>query len=334
MAISPALTTAYVAVAIALMATVLAVIDIGLIFKYKDDIPHRILQQEGTFIWTATDSNAYRPGSACPYGRINNVIVSAIGTGYMVGDLIVGQNPGVFMQSFVYQVTEVDENGGVVAYDILTSGCLQQNNNVTVTTMSVGGSGFEVVVDSTGAGSDPSADDGVLYLYPLPSTNLLAPLQVSRYRLYTMAMDGVEQYILEMDPPGVPIQLQSSSPKTGVVFFAYGFNNSIPAVNTLGDWEYNMPLTPRNWAAFNMTDDAGCAAAGTLCFESAYWPGYTAEQRALNFAQSNIVVGPNVFNTGSIQFSYGSVDGSFDFIANHATFTLNRPIKFFLHPSA
>lgn len=236
--VAPARLALGVAVGAIILTLICFTIDTVLVIYYRDQpgsVTQKTLQQEGTFIWSVADNTGYQPGSQCLRGRINNVALVSAGEGYEVGDLIVGQSPGVWLQSFVYQVTEVDNAGAVVQYDVLTPGCVEQNVNVTVTTLSLHGSGFVVDVESTGAGSDPADDNGIMYRYPLPPNNLLAPLQISTYRLYTLLLDGVELYSLELDPPAVPMRLQGPGPNTAIVFYGYGFNDTIFALAPLGD---------------------------------------------------------------------------------------------------
>jgi hypothetical protein len=334
MAIAPALLVAYVAIGVAVLFGALNLgLVLGLNSKQSDDLTTTVsketLVQSGTFLWSMSHGSQI-PGASCPYGKINNVIVTNQGTGYEVGDLIVGSDPGIYMKSFIYNVSEVDEStGAVLAYESLTDGCLVQNNNITVTTMSVHGTGFEVIVDATGPTSNPNANNGSFYSFPLPPRTLVAPIQEGTYRLYTIEVRGVEMYLFEIDPPSIPIVFNASGTHTALNFYLFNFNETVGPFFPLGDWSYNVPLTPRMFNAFNLTHDGECSD----CILSAYGSGL-AEKNAINYGLNIVVISPAFqYPTQFLLWSYGSMSNTFNYSAHNPQFTLNKSIRWFLQPT-
>lgn len=324
---------ALVIVATALIAGLAPTIMSGVALQ-RQDSEAPALYQQGTFIWAMADRNGYIPGSTCWFpGRINNVFVNSAGTGYRVGDLIVAQHPGgPQFFSFVYQVSEVDPlDGAVVSYDVLTDGCIESTANVTLTTMSTHGTGFEVVVNSDGGpGSDPNANDGELYLYPLPPGQLLAPLQVSQYRVYTISrQDGTQELALEIDPPAVPIRMSSGGgTQTQFAVYLYGFNNSVVEMNTLADWWFTSIIPPKMLSQFDLRIDTACPT----CFVSGTNGGNARSRNALTYGGVDYTIGARQFMHNFVLWNYGSPFDAYDFRANNATFTLKRPVRWLLQP--
>jgi hypothetical protein len=300
---------------------------------HRQDSEDPALYQQGTFIWAMADRNGYIPGSTCWFtGRINNVFINSAGAGYRIGDLIVAQNPGgPQFFSFVYQVSEVDpDDGAVVSYEVLTDGCIESTANVTLVTMSPYGAGFEVIVNSDGGpGSDPNANDGELYLYPLPPGHLLAPLQVSRYRVYTInRRDGTQELALEIDPPAVPVEIMTTGAQSQFALYMYGFNRSIVEMNTLSDWWSTSIIPPKMLSQFVLSVDTPC----TTCFVSAYNGGNSRGHNALVYGGSDYTIGARQFVHNFVMWNYGSPFDAYDFHANNATFTLRNSVRWLLQP--
>lgn len=301
----------------------------------RQDSEAPVLYQQGTFIWAMADRNGNIPGNTCWFtGRINNVYVNSAGAGYRVGDLIAARNPGgPQFFSFVYQVSEVDPlDGAVVSYDVLTDGCIESTANVTLTTMSTHGTGFEVIVNSDGGpGSDANANDGELYLYPLPPGVLLGPLQVGHYRVHTMSRsDGTQELALELDPPAVSIEMMApmSGTQSQFAIFAYGFNNSVSEMNTLADWWFTSIIPPKMLSQFHLSVDMPCAA----CFVSAYNGGNARGKNALAYGGVDYTIGARQFVHNFVFWNYGTPFDVYDFRANNATFTLRKAVRWLLQP--
>lgn len=292
------------------------------------------LVQRGHVLWAMTDDSTSYPGGQCEYARINQAIIDNPGVGYSVGDLIVGLDTGYYLQSFVYRVTSVDEEtGAVLTYDVLNPGCMQQNQNVTVTTMSAGGGvNFTVIVNADGTANPNDLDGAALYRFDMSPVNLIAPLINGTYSLYTVNHGGADVYVLQIDPPPVPLAIQDTHSHTGIRVFLYGFNATIRALFPLGDWEVSAPLTPSGLAAFSFADDADCVATGTDCMLGAYYPTNYEERDAYSYGQNAFSINNQVYWTPYIMWAYGSISGAFDYAANHGSFTLLRPWTFFLRP--
>lgn len=293
--------------------------------KLDATVGGRTLIKHGRMFWSMSDQNSQYPGHLCFVGVINQAIVSNYGTGYRVGDLIVGLTPtgAPTFSSFVYRVTAVDaSDGAVVDWEVLTPGCIDLNQNKTVTTMTAGGSasGFEVIVNSDGS-VDPNANDGALYAFPLPPFNLLAPLVEGTYSLYKAGSGGAESYIIEMAPMRYALEMQDhENPHYGLSLFAWGFNTSIGALDPDADWGITVPLTPSARRSMRFTDDADCLADGVDCYIAAYDAGDWCVRDAFNWNQYNFRFGESFYVTDALRWNYGSFSGTFDYGANNATY--------------
>lgn len=323
------------AVALAVVVILTFGLTVGWHVTIQNRVDQRTLVQRGHFLWAMTDTSTSYPGGTCSYGRINQAIVIDPGSGYSVGDLIVGPPPAPYsMQSFVYRVSSVDdETGAVLTYDELNPGCMEENHNVTIVTMSSGaGVNFTVIVNSDGTANPADLDGAALYRFPMSPTNLVAPILNGTYSLYTVVHGGAEVYVLQIDPPPVPLAIQATNSHTGIRVFLYGFNSTILPLLPLGDWEASSPLTPAGLASFSLTDDADCLVTGTDCYMAAYSPTNYVERNAYSYGQDSFNINSQVYWTPYILWAYGSASESFDYAANHASFTLLRPWTFFLRP--
>lgn len=287
--------------------------------------------QEGTFQWGASGrgrgSDAYPSARCYSGGTSSGFSIVAAGTNYRVGDLIRidGSAQVSFFQPAMLKVVQIGTAGDVLAFDILTPGCLDfVGANDTMATVSVVGSGFTVQTWPRRTIQD------VDYTYPWPPRVPLGAPQVGQYSLKQFTVEAVAFTVLVIEPPEFPISASGGgSPRIFQISLS-AWSPPIFELDALGYYQYLFPLTQKNLKAINLTDDAGCYAAQTTCFMDAETDYTTPYARNAVYFLSSFHGNNNQIVNSYIDWAFNSQQNVFNYAANHANFTLNQPFMFLL----
>lgn len=265
------------------------------------------------------------------------------GTGYRVGDLIVGQTfgnsyptPGAsFAYAPVLRVTQVDGlTGAVMAFDTLTTGCgnvVFQSLTDTYSTLSVVGTGFTMKI----IGGTVVINPNTFRQYPTPPGRLSDGLQEARYELRNVQLGGANFLLLYLFPPELPLRVAvrqpADNPVVSVMIETYHFEPDVPELTNPIVFDAGFPvwpLTPHNFAALNLTDDSNCVAL-SVCKENAFaYPPLNSLTPAL---QMGGYQDADNHLRNALIFYYHTSDVGFDFVTHQAQFTLNYPLMLVLN---
>jgi hypothetical protein len=305
--------------------------------------------QEGTFIWSASEF-PYRSVAAQCYGtEVPGYVIVNAGTNYRVGDLITGLNYDSFLsltyryyEHFVLRVDAVGTSGEVTSFTVLTPGCFAlATANTTIQTRSVVGTGFTV---QRYAGPYVVPNANTYYAYSTPPQGLVAPLQLGNYSLKQLTIDSVPFTVLELSAPEFPIV--TSFDFLGPTYMRvlhmamYHFDPPVLPLQDLGafltnyDYPYNypftFPLTQRNRNAFSLIDDTMCVVTQpNVCWQDSN--GDSSKLTPDAFKLSTVFWGTDLqLAHPFFDFYFTSDDYTYQYVAEHAVFTLNYPLMLVL----
>lgn len=229
------------------------------------------LLQNGTFIWsTSINQDNLLPFATCFTGQsATGFTAVSAGSGYRVGDLItlIAEDPNTALWYWaelpVIQVDSVDGTGAVLTFTTLTGGCFvfESAPGTVMDTLSVVGSGFTVQL----AGLYTPTVFNQYYNYPTPPTDLGSALQYANYSVYQVEIHGVFFTVLYLDPPALPMLMNTYGFWTNIAvttleFNLYNFQPPVAELVSLGTANYIFPLTQKNVDAINLQDDYNCWA--------------------------------------------------------------------------
>ena len=291
--------------------------------------------QEGTFIWSIGGTSYRNIGGFCnfPSEVVTGFVVDSPGNGYRVGDLVTLDTGTLiqFYENAVLKVTAVGLLGEVLAFDVLTPGCVGYNpfplSNSSFNSLSVVGSGFTA---KRYAGPYPPINQSTYYIFYTPQNNPVAPLQYANYSLRKIAFKSMEYIVLYLSSPEFPIVTQyfpfDTTPFSNALTVAlYEFNPPISELQTLGDSNYYFPLTRKNLLAINLTDATDCYNSNPNCFLDATGESSISSPDAISFVYVSRGSNP-ASRKAYIRWHFNSGFPTYDYVNANATLFLNYPL--------
>jgi hypothetical protein len=305
------------------------------------DAANMTLLQQGNFTWAMSVGSGGGPYMPCFHSVPNSYTMVSAGTGYRVNDLVTVNLKGVnyeFTRQAVFRIMEVAPvTGAVVDLIVLNPGCFYyQTGTPTMDTLSIVGSGLQVSILS-GALSVFALNTAQFksfyggYAYPAPPVT--APLQEANYSLYTTTYQSATVYVLHLYPPPVPMVTQQVTLSYSGTTLHGVLNNFEPRLDILRILSRSAiaryPLSIANQDSVSVVDDANCFETALDCHLQPTLIASYARNSVL-FSSGYQYQSDNTQFTEWIEFFLRSDSGSFDYIANHANFTLVKPWIFIL----
>jgi len=296
-------------------------------------LANETILREGTFIWSVGGIANREPGNTCNGLVVTGFAIFTPGTGYRVGDLVTVKNQDVpftfqLYENPVLKVTSVGSGGEVQAFDVLTPGCLANNplSNNSIPTLSILGNGLTV---KRYAGPYPPINIDTYYEFQTPQNGPAAPLQYANYSLRQVTIESVAYTVLYIYPPEFPIALVFTGLSDALSVVLYEFEPLVPELQTLGEYNYILPLTNKNYNAISLPDDINCLATNTNCWLDA--SGSSSREYPNAFSLINYRNGLDLQVANHfVYWHFTSTGYTHDYVANNAVLTLNHPLMLVL----